>query len=72
MLTYSEAFPGARQARHPSLSTKARYTHMVQGDLERAVELFGNLLVTVPGRAGPMTRSAAVFPPDQGASADGV
>ncbi len=43
-----------------------------QGDLERAGELFGNLLVTVPGRAGPTVRSTAVFPADQGATADGV
>lgn len=50
-----------RMAGHSNLSTTARYTHMVQGDLERAVELFGNLLVTVPGRVGPTVRSTAVF-----------
>lgn len=43
-----------------------------QGDLERAGELFGNLLVTVPGRVGPTVRSTDVFTADQDASADGV
>ncbi|MBI3200844.1 MAG: site-specific integrase [Myxococcales bacterium] len=50
-----------RMAGHRNLSTTARYTHMVQGDLMRAVELFGNLLATVPERVGPSVRSAAVF-----------
>jgi len=61
-----------RMAGHSNLSTTARYTHMMQGDLERAAELFGNLLVTVPERVGPTVRSTAVFPPDPEARADGV